>query len=325
MSMNTLFKILSIYTAGLVAVVAEDAKSLVTVADKAPQRVWLTAASEKAIEYKVTPESVDLKRLPRAKIDTIYFFEPESFSGAMTSFLNRDYKGAQEQFTGIREAFKKLEEIPGNFSSLAGFYEMECARKLGDYETLETLRGNFLPEKLIREDHRNQYELYAMYKAIQGKSWTRLRRLADELLERDTDWTNSHLAQIYLGKGMALEGEKKTKSALNALNLAFTADFTASEEVVKEAVLACLRIYEADESVKLAKELFGTPDERPGSDGHQLLMEAASLARLWESALGGGEPLPKEYQNFLKYKPTVEAAVVSSKEEKPEEEKPEEE
>jgi len=299
--MKTTLWTCSLLAFGLMPLKAVDAPALLIVPDDPPQRVWVTASSSTNIEYKTTTNSVDRKRVPRSKVDSVYFFEPKPYKAAMKLYRNRDYKGAQEQFTLTKEAFKSVDDLPGNFSTLAAFYELECARRQGDLEGLSALLENYLSGPLMREDQKAQEEVYVVWDAVRTKSWPRLNSLADEMLSQNK-WTSSQLAQIYYCKGLALEALNRPLHALNAFNGAFTADFTASEELTKLATLACLRIIDNHDEVRLARDLYDTEDRDENSEGHRLLLEGTALCELWNKALGGGKALPEEYRSFLKYK-----------------------
>ena len=219
----------------------------------------------------------------------------------MELYESRDYKGAVEKFAACKEAFKAVDDLPGNYGTLAGFYELECCRKTFDLEQLKQLLDAYQFGSLVRENHRNQLEIYALWDAVRTKSWPRLDSLAKTLLG-EKKWVAEHLAQIKYCQGLALEGLDRTTDALIAFNGAFTADYTASEQITTRAAAGCLRILQADPEVKLAMKLWGTEDEDRNSTGYALLQEGVALAELWKHALGGGKPLPSEYVFFLKYK-----------------------
>ena len=265
------------------------------------KQVWILAASATNIEYKDTINSIDRERMARALIDSIYFYEPKAFKEAMELYKGRDYTGAKEGFAKVREEFKKIDDLPGNFSTLAGFYEIECARKLMDLEGMAALLEMYRPAALVRETNKNQLEIYSAWDAVRTKSWPRLISMTDEMLAQKK-WTGTQRAQIYYCRGLAHEGLEEPIKALNAFNGTFTADYTASEVLTKAAALACLRIIKNHEETKLAMKLFGTEDEDPNSTGYFLLQEAVALCDLWKVALGGGQPLPAEYQELLKFK-----------------------
>ena len=277
-----------------------DARAMLIYPDDAEQ-VWILAASSTNIEYKDTILSIDRERKARASIDSIYFFEPPSFKAALSLFKGRDYSAAREAFAKVREEYKKIDDLPGNFSTLAGFYEIESARKMMDFEGMAALLENFRPGSLVRETNKNQLEIYSAWDAVRTKSWQRLIGMTDEMLAQKK-WTGTQRAQIYYCRGMAHEGMEQPIKALNAFNATFTADYTASEVLTKKAALNCLRLIQNHDETKLAIKLFGTEDENPNSTGSFLLQEAVAMCELWGVALGGGQPLPDEYKTFMKYK-----------------------
>lgn len=290
----------SLLLAPAAAVLAEDAHAILVYEDDAEQ-AWIIAASTTNIEYKTTPQGLNRIRKPRSEIKSVYFYEPPVFKEAVQLYESRDYAGAKAKFTECKAAFASVDNIVGNYGTLAGFYELECARKTFDLEGLKQLRDAYQFASLSRENHRNQLEIYDVWDAARTKSWARLDSLATRMLG-EKKWTGEHLAQIHYCHGLALEGLDRPTDALIAFNGAFTADYTASEEITKKAALSCLRILQNHEEVKLAISLWGTEDEDTNSTGYFLLQEAVALCDLWKTALGGGQPLPSEYATFLKYR-----------------------
>jgi len=198
-----------------------------------------------------------------------------------------------------------------------------------DLESLKKLLDVYQFGTLAREHQRNQLEIYAVWDAVRTKSWSRLDALAVEVLEKKK-WVGEHVAQIKYCHGLALEGLGRDTDALIAFNGAFTADYTASEELTQAATLACLRIIKANEEVKLAIQLWGTEDEDPNSPGYFLLQEGLAMCDLWKKSLGSGKALPSDYTFFLRYrednKPKVKPKPKpkADAEEKPKEGEPKE-
>lgn len=280
---------------------ALDARAVIVLDDDA-QQVWITGASAINIEYRETEKSTDRKRMARSNLVSLIFFEPDLYKEAMRLFENRDYAAAKEKFTACEAAFKKIEELPGNYGTLAAYYHLECCRILEELEELAQLLEAFRGQtSLVRESHKKQFEVYIAWDAVRTKSWPRLGVLTEEMLAQP-GWTGTQLAQIYYCRGLAMDGEGKATDALNAFNGAFTADFTASSELTRKSTLNCLRIINDHEEVKLAKKLFGTEDEDRNSTGYGLLQEGIALCELWTKALGVGHALPAEYKALSKFK-----------------------
>lgn len=267
--------------------------------DGEAKNVWIQAANERTIRYLEDPRSVNRTDV-RASSVTAFIYTPPEFEAALTDFENRDYKKALEGFTAAREKYKFTDAIPGNFSTLAGYYELECDRHLQDWKSLQERLKKFIAEPLELEAHKTQVAIYPLYEAVSAQDWSRLLTLCAE-------WDGklvpaSVRAQIGYCSGLAYEGLQRWDEALMAFNVAFVADYTASEVITREAALGCFRVYNEMPEVILAKKLHGTPDENPNLPGAFLLTEAAALVELWETALGRGAALPAEFKAFSKYK-----------------------
>lgn len=267
--------------------------------DGEAKQIWIQAANERTIRFLEDPRSVNRTDV-RASSVTAFIYTPPEFESALDDFENRDYKKALEGFTTAREKYKFTDALPGNFSTLAGFYELECNRHLQDWKGLEARLSKFVSGPLELDSHKTQVEVYPLYEAVSAKDWPRLLTLCANWDERTVP--ASILAQIGYCRGLALEGLGRWDEALMSFNVAFVADYTASEVITREAVLGCFRVYNEMPEVELAKKLHGTPDENPNLPGAFLLAEAAALVDLWESALGRGVALPAEFKAFSKYK-----------------------
>ncbi len=269
--------------------------------DGRTQDVWITAATDAMIRYRETPVSMDFKDLKIAEVQSIYLFEPEEFTAAMDLFESRKYEEARQRFAGIKKRHAPVSKLRGNFSTLSAFYEMECMRKLRDLEALSAALRDFIKDPLVREDHRSQVDLYVFWDAVRTESWDRIDALAkgraDERLPQE------HRAQVAWCHGMALEKLGRPLEALRAFNIAMTADAGGADTEARDAALGVMRIHLADPEVQSAMKLWGTPDENSNSAGHFRLLEAAAVARMFETSLGGGTPLPAEFKALLKFAP----------------------
>ena len=286
---------------------------------------WIVAATDKTVRYKETENSTTYRdiRLSSAKV---YFLEPPEFTEAMELFKSRNYAEAKDKFAACAKIYKKVEEVKGNYSVLATFYQMECLRKLEDLAQLGPMIQDLNVDILPREEHKLQVKIYSVFwEAVRTKSWSRLVAIAS-----DPDWKNRKMsgglrAQISYCHGLALEGIDKPVQALTAYNHAFVSDFSASEEISRKAALSCLRIIDNQDSVKLAKKLYSTEDHDPDSMGNFLIKEGIALIKLWDKVLGNGATLPANYKGLLKFppkaRPNLGAAPVK-KDDKKEDKKP---
>ena len=269
------------------------------------KRVWLMAATNTSIRFRATETSTSHEDAKISDYEAIYLYEPAELSAAMDLYNGRKYEEAKAKFIEIQERFKPLMPLENSPGALAAFYEMECLRKLGDLEGLSAALQKLVKDPLTREDHLRQLELYVLWDAVRTKSWDRLLILTSE--RQKTRLPGNQRAQVAYCQGLALEGLERPKDeALLAYQTAITADAGASEEITRQAALRILAIHAADPEVKLAIDLWGSPDENKAGPGYSNLLEASAMASLYELSLGGGTALPAEYKKFTKFKAPVE-------------------
>ncbi len=299
--MNTLTTTLLVLCAGagsLLAQQKEKVQALLTINGKITS-AYIADGNSETIRFTDDKKSVNYKDVRISSLETVYFLEPADYTEAMGLYRSRDYTAARTKFAEVAEHYEFLQTIPGNFSTLGAFYQMECCRKLEDLDTLMKLRENFLAEPLLRETDKQQVETYKYWDAVREKSWKRLVQFGES--EKDSQVTGSLRAQMSYCIGRAYEGLQETRNALTAYNGGFVSDFAASEVVARNSARNSLRLLKNDKDVQQAIKLFGTKNDEPGSEGSQLLKEGVALAKLWDVALGGGEKLPSEYKMFLEY------------------------
>ncbi len=264
---------------------------------------YITAADKRRFEWK---ERLKATVTNREKLSdcTVYFIQPPVLTEAMSLFKGRKYADAAKEFEKAATAFRKIRRMKGNPGALSAFYQMECARKLKDWEQLNLLMGKFLTDSLLHEDHKLQYEINSVvWDAVRQKNWKGLNIVLNRDEWRKRKMPGAMRAQVSYAHALALEGIGKPIEALTAYNNVLVADFAASEELTKDAALNCLRILMDQEDVKTAMKLYSTEDHDDQSNGMSLIKEAIGLIGLWEKFIGGAEKLPKKYEKFLKYPP----------------------
>jgi tetratricopeptide (TPR) repeat protein len=223
--------------------------------------------------------------------------EPMEFVLAMDLYQARKYAEAREKFTAIKESFKSRATAPDNPSTLAGFYEMECFRKLGDLDALAAASRAFVKTPLTRKHQLRQLDLYPLWLLVRDKDWPRLEAAAQNLTAGRLP--GDQRAQVAYCHALALDALGRTGEAIAAYQTAITADAGGSEEITRQAVLRILQIHRSDADVQAAMK--NPPgDENPAARRH--LAEAAALAALFELSLGGDTPLPAEFRVFLTFK-----------------------
>jgi hypothetical protein len=262
-------------------------------------RAWIIAGTKTAIRYRTSKVSTDTTDAKIIDFATIHLMDPPEFSAAVDLFEGRKYKEAQEKFAAFKETAKPIAGMKDNHHTLSAFYELECMRKLGDYEGLQKALQSFIKEPLTRDYQLRQLDLYVMWDAVRTKSWDRLVIIASE--RDDEGLPGDQRAQVAYCKGLALENLNRPVEALIEYGIAVTADSGASELITQEAALNAVGIYFKDEEVQTAIRNWGTEDENKNAPGYTRLLEAAALAKLYEKYLTVGKPLTDDYKKFLKY------------------------
>jgi len=264
------------------------------------EKVFLTGASKTSISYVKNIKAIDEKSRRRSAVASVYITEPKEYTEAMSLFEDRKYSQAYTKFGEVTERYKRFQPIKDNHSTLAGFYQLECLRKQLKTEELVKAVAGYSTESLIRTDLLKQVEVYKFWEHLNSKAWAQIDGLAGE-------WENkrvpvSQRAQISYCHATALEALDRKTDALNMYAQAMTADYSKSEEIVRESAHAALRVYLSFPEVKTAMKLWKTDDEDIYSSGYRLLAEANALARLYNKAgMGAGVALPAEYVEFLKF------------------------
>jgi len=286
--------------------VEKQAHALLIYDERKFEEVWIDGASKTRFQYRVQPNAIDRTVKSIATVTTIYFYEPSAFRYARDLYQARKFDDARKLFARIHDALIKIRDLPGNYGTLAGFYELECMRQLGDLEGLKKKLETFHPEALIRKHHQRQIELYKMWDAVLSKSWQRLDMICEKWKEEPMP--GYQRVEVAYCHGLALEGIEKPVKALNAYATAMVADYGASDVLVRKAALNSLRIYKADEDVQLAIKLWGTEDEDKNSTGYFRLKEAGSLAKAYKTILG--KSLPSEYAGLVQYAPKGQSTQI---------------
>jgi len=262
-------------------------------------QAWITAATKTAIRYKTSQVATDFTDASITDFTTIYLLDPPEYSAAVDLFEARKYKEAQESFAAFKAASKPIATLKDNQHTLSAFHEMECMRKLGDYEGLATALQSFVKEPLSRDFQIRQLDLYVMWDVVRTKSWDKLLLIASE---RDGETLpGDQRTQVAYCKGLALENLARGPEALVEYGVAITADSGASEEVAQDAALNSLGIYSKDVEVQAAISNWGTEEEEKNSPGYNRLLEAAALAKFYEKFLSVGKPLTEDYQKLLTF------------------------
>lgn len=304
--MNIFAKLLLLAAITIAPVSAKVAKARLIIDDIDFEDVFLVAASDTKIRFQRTEFGASTEDMLREDVQTIFFFEPDLFTTAKRTYDLGNYEQALGEFRTCKKEFERLNNIPGNYSSLAGFYEMECLRRLGRYPELKDARLNFNPEGLRRQTMRDQIELYRMWEQLGDESW---RALASSGSERIFVTRNpSHRVQVAYCTGVAQVNMLQPLLALDSFAVAMTADGGASADLARESAIQSLDIYLKDEVTTLAREqeTSGSDDFNPAGVGALRLAQAGSIITVFENSFGIGHTLPERFEVFRRYAGGVE-------------------
>ena len=152
--------------------------------DQSQESVIILSYRKGTVTYKLTPQDLNRLQAREPRLESIYFMEPKVFTEAMSLYNGRKYAEAKEKFIECEELFKAMDTAPNNYSSLAGFYKMECSRRMFDLSALSEEMEKYLKTGLTRETHLQQLEVNAFWEAVRLKDWERLDRLAETWRKR---------------------------------------------------------------------------------------------------------------------------------------------
>lgn len=214
------------------------------------------------------------------------------FATAIDLYQGRKYHDALAAFGRLG-----ANPVPGDEAGLlARFYETECLRRLGNLEGLAKAAGALEKKPSLGVRRLRQLEIDGLWELVGMKQWQALDRLAE--IFSGQRLPGDQRAQVAFCHGMALEHLGRRFDALNAYNVAMTADAGGPEEIARNAAIGVLRIYRGDPDVRDAMATRGTPEENRDSAGSIRLREAEAVASLFELSLGAGAPLPADFKDF---------------------------
>jgi hypothetical protein len=259
-------------------------------ADGTSQQGFLLTATKASVRYRESKDASEIKDRKLTDFAAIQVAAPRDYATAVDLFQSRRYREAKDVFAALKDRYQPVATLPDNPATLAGFYELECFRKLGDLDGLSEALKKFNKDPLVRENHLRQIEIYIIWDAVRMKNWAAVESLAESREKQRLP--GYQRAQVSYCQALALEALNRPAAALDAYNTALTADLGASEEISRKSALAILKILNADPAVQAALK-------QPGPATNERLKEAKAIARLFQLSLGAGEPLPEAYRGFL--------------------------
>jgi len=262
---------------------------------------WVVAATEKEVRYRIRKGQVDHIDARIKDFTTFYLLQDKQYTEALDLFESGKYKEALEAFQKYKVISKPVAQLPNNYHTLAGYYELECLRNIGDLQGLATALQSFIKKPLLREDHLRQLDLYVMWDAVRAEDWGRVVAIGAEMDE--VQLIDSQRVQVGYCKGLGLQKLNRTREALNEYGIAISIDAGGSRTLSQQAAINSLQIYFDDPEVQVAIKNWKIPDENKNSFGYARLLEAGKLAKAYESLIKSDKSLPKDYAKFLDYAP----------------------
>lgn len=278
----------------------ELSKAVINKKDGNSKQILLKRANKTALYYVDNVRDTTETAFPLTDIESIFFYRPSSFNKAIDLYNQDDFDLAKVEFTKCKEEFSSLKNIDGNYSKLSSYYEMECARRKGDLETLNTLLDAFRPDAIVNENALTQLSIYPFWEAVRNESWDRLILIADQWNKKKIP--GSQRAQVAYCHALALEGKGDTDNALLKFNEAIALSELKEVEVIENACDKIISLILADEANKERFDLIGEKDAETKSRAYYQLREASSVAKLWDGMTAQTRPLNPKYASLLKLK-----------------------
>lgn len=260
----------------------------------------VVAANANQIEYRnpINAEGTTVSAI--RDFDAIIFMEPAEYTAAMDLFESGKYEDAKVQFAKYKDQTKVVANLPGNYHVLSAYHELECLRNMGDLKGLAEALATFPKAQLTREHQLRQLELYVLWDAVRTEGWERVLVVATE--REKQKMPDYQFVQVLYCKGLALQKLNRPDEAAIAYDMVMTADAASSETLVSKAALNTLDIYLKNAAVQEAITNWGTDLEKKGSVGYNKLLEAGTLARMYQQYFTHIKEMPIEYKKFMDFK-----------------------
>lgn len=265
------------------------------------------------IWYRTKENDVKITSISTAKVKSIFFSKPQDFVDAVDLFDGRRYKAALKSFAAIKVKYDNFSDFNDSIPVLAALYELECLRKLKQYDKFaEVLEAkSFSKGRYVASDaNKTQLEIYQLWIDLQTDE-----NLPEIKQQYEAKWKavklpNYQRAQLEFIYGKTLEAEGNDGDALIAYAKAMNADFAGSEIISLEALEASLSLISRDEEVIAIRKLLDTRKRaemklKVNTAGYVRLLEASALVRIHNKlALSGLDSIGKPIQlddNFASF------------------------
>jgi tetratricopeptide (TPR) repeat protein len=257
------------------------------------------------------PQGARFESLPMTAIKQMTFELPEDMTEALAAYRDGDYSRALPLLEKAVARYQALRELDGSMVPKAEILLLDCQRRTKAFPKLRDMLAVVKPERYDAWG-KEYLRVFPAWDAYAAKDWKRI-----ELISRDLDTLSpgTPAAELAFLRAEALNKLDQKDEALVEYHRAMAMDFTRSRDLMGDAAIAALEIYNTKAEVKDYFERAGTPDYNPDAAYVIPAKEAAFLANMLRTLKPGGRILPtslgrfiQAYDNFAKEKKPDAAA-----------------
>ncbi len=275
--------------------------------------VYVESINAGRIWYRTTPIAAQIKSINVQGLTSFYGARPKDYIEAVELYEERKYQVALQAFRRVKAKYAKFTEVDNSFPALAGLYELDCLRKLKQYNKLAQAEKVYADGQfLTKESDKYQVEIYQLWTSLDAKQYQFIEK------EYKLKWQKPKLpgnlrAQVEYLYGKSQEALKKPGEALIAYCKAMNADFAGSEVLTLEAIASSLNLIENDKEAQEVRALWdnGARDlikPKVNTMPYMRLLEACALVKVHDKLAysgfdgeGKAVMLPEKYNKYLKY------------------------
>jgi len=264
------------------------------------ERTYVKDEKDGVITYYRGPNGGTPYTIPVADVVAIGYYADAELDDARAAFEMRKFKVAANDFGPLMERYAPYKGMPLSPYPEIAYKRVFSLQECGEYDQAMK-EWSELDKNLLSPYQRGMISTVPAWVAFKQKEWDRLVTICEGL--RQTEKLLPLGAQVrvsyLLGQGYNRGSKKDSKLALFEFYRAMTLDAAESEEIVYDAAIEALKIYERDEQVKEYFLLEGRPEFNPNA-GYTIPTRAAAwVAKMVESQRPAGKSLPADYKRFL--------------------------
>lgn len=263
--------------------------------------------------FRITPVSSRIKSLKLDTLTAFYVARPKDYIEAVELYEDRKYEAALQAFQEVKKKYANFTQTENSFPALSGLYELDCLRKLKQYNKLaQTEKVYSDGQYLTKQSDKFKVEIYKLWTSLDAKEYPLIVK------QYKTKWEKQKLpgnlrAQVEFIYGKAQEAEKEPGEALIAYCKAMNADFAGSEVLTLEAIDASLNLIDNDEEAQEVRDLWDKGERdliqpKINTMPYMRLLEACALVKVHDKLAysgfddeGNAIKLPAKYTKYLKY------------------------